>query len=117
MEKYIFKASGYIYSSPALTGNTAYFGDFSGKLYALDLKSQGKNFKEYHTSGRIKNKNLLKKEGSFNINEFTKDKDMSIYQTNVELMDRMYELGPILSSPVVKDGVIYLAALMEPYMP
>lgn len=44
------------------------------------------------------------------MNQFTKNKDMSLYQSHVELMNQMYKLGPILSSPVVKDGVIYFGS-------
>lgn len=109
-EHYRFKATGYVYSSPALVENTAYFGDFSGKMFALDLNSEGKVYEEYHTSSRKKRNDYLNNEGGFNTNDFTKDKDMSQYQSNVELMERMHALGPIVSSPVVKDGVIYFGS-------
>lgn len=110
-EKFRFKTNGYVYSSPALVGNTAFFGDFSGKLFALDLKSEGKSFNEYHTLGRKKNgAQYLNQDDNFNFDSIRKNKDMSYYVANVEIMNHMYALGPIVSSPVIKDGVIYFGS-------
>jgi outer membrane protein assembly factor BamB len=63
-EKYRMKANGYLYSSPAIAGNTAYFGDFTGKLFALDLNSGGKSWQEFATDGRKANAaTILNKKG------------------------------------------------------
>src|SRR5450755_928280 len=54
-EKFRFKTNGYVYGSPAIAGSTAYFGDFTGKMYALDLNTAGKKWTAFSTDSRYKN--------------------------------------------------------------
>lgn len=37
-------------------------------------------------------------------------KDLSLYSTNVGVMNELYRLGSVLGSPVVADGVMYFAS-------
>lgn len=108
-EKYRFKANGYIYSSPAISGNTAYFGDFTGKLFALNLV-KGKPSGTFETGGRIENSKKLLNKGQLDFIYLIKSKDTAAYATSVAVMDLLYKLGPIVSSPAISNGVIYFGS-------
>jgi outer membrane protein assembly factor BamB len=109
-EKLRYKTNGYVYSSPAITGNTACFGDFSGSLCAVDLRD-GKLTGKFTTAGRGENAaTVLNPEGNVDFNYLAKGKDLSLYATSVAVMDKLYTLGPIVSSPSVNNGVIYFGS-------
>jgi eukaryotic-like serine/threonine-protein kinase len=55
IKKYRVKANGYVYSLPAIAGNTLFFGEFTGKMCALDLNSKGTIWNTFSTSGRTTN--------------------------------------------------------------
>ena len=109
-ELFKFKANGYVYSSPALAGNTAYFGDFSGNFFAVNTKSSAKEWSSFSTEGRklfaseILNNNLI---------DFTyasKESDLSFYDNNKMVMDQFYKLGPIVSSPFIANNTVYFGS-------
>ena len=109
-EKYQVKTSGYNYSSTAVAGNTAFYGDFTGKIYALDLKS-GKIVDEYETPGRKVNaEKILNREGVLDFKHLAAGKDPVFYQTAVDVMNELYKLGPIVSSPVIANGTIFFGS-------
>ncbi|MGZ3822758.1 MAG: beta-alanine-activating enzyme beta-propeller domain-containing protein, partial [Mucilaginibacter sp.] len=109
-EKMRYKTNGYIYSSPALIGNTAYFGDFTGGLYAVDIRT-GKLTGRFLTPPRAANaKNVLNQQGNIDFAYMTKGKDLAFYSTTVYGMDKLYTLGPIVSSPAINNGVIYFGS-------
>jgi outer membrane protein assembly factor BamB len=109
-EKIRYKTNGYVYSSPAIAGNTAYFGDFSGSLCAVDL-STGKLKDKFTTTGRAENAaKVLNPEGNVDFNYLAKGKDVSLYATSVEAMNKLYTLGSIVSSPAINNGVIYFGS-------
>jgi outer membrane protein assembly factor BamB len=110
-EKLRFKANGYIFSSPAIVGNTAFFGDFTGKMFALDISSGGKKYREFITDSRKKNAtSILNKDDKLDFQYAAAGKDMSIYNNIVDVMNRFYELGSIVSSPVLQNGMIYFGS-------
>jgi outer membrane protein assembly factor BamB len=108
-QKFSYKGNGYLYSSPALAGNTAYFGDFTGKLSAINLKS-GKLAGYFTTDGRNKNAGKLLNKDTLDYNYLSTGKDNELYITSVNVMDQLYALGPIVSSPVISNGVIYFGS-------
>ena len=109
-EKLRYKTNGYVYSSPAITGNTAYFGDFTGNLCAVDLNS-GKLTGQFNTPGKIANaKNVLNNEGNIDFNLLAKGEDLTLYATSVNAMNKLYTLGSIVSSPAINNGVIYFGS-------
>ena len=109
-EKIRYKTNGYVYSSPALSGKTAYFGDFSGNLCAVDINS-GKLMGKFETSGRLTNaKNLLDSAGNISFDLAAKGKDLAYYDSSVYGMDQLYKLGPIVSSPAISNGIIYFGS-------
>lgn len=110
-EKLRLKANGYIFSSPALAGSTAFFGDFTGKMFALDVSSGGKKWDEFITDSRSKNAaRVLNKDDRLDFQYAAREKDMSIYNNTVDVMNSFYELGSIVSSPVVDKDVIYFGS-------
>jgi outer membrane protein assembly factor BamB len=109
-EKLRYRANGYIYSSPAISGNTAYFGDFSGNLLAVNVQT-GKLSSTFSTAGRTQNAaDLLNLNGDIDFNHLAKGMDNSLYATSVTVMDKINTLGPIVSSPAIDNGVIYFGS-------
>ena len=101
-EKLSYKTHGYNYSSPAITDNTAYFGDFTGNLYSIDRRS-GRLTGTFSTPGRIANaKNVLNPQGNIDFTQMTKGKDLALYATTIFGMNKLYTLRPILSSPTIR---------------
>ena len=109
-EKYRMKANGYVYSSPAIAGGTVFFGDFSGKLFALDLNSNGKTWKEFYTAGRKTNAAILNPQGNVDFALQAGKEDLSLYATSVKVMNEFYKLGPIVSSPSISQNTIYFGS-------
>jgi outer membrane protein assembly factor BamB len=104
-----FIAGGYIFSSPALAGDLAYFGDHNGKLYAIDIKT-GKPAWEFQTEAAKKDPlKVLNPDGSLNQEAFSptfgdfEDMYIDIY--------RFISVGAILSSPAIDKGVIYFGSM------
>lgn len=110
-EKYKFKAHGYVYSSPAIVNQTAYFGDFTGTMYAIDLASEAQLWHSTKTSSSIKNgKKVLNVIGDLDFAYAAAGDDASMYATGVKVMNKFYSLGSIVSSPVIAKGVIYFGS-------
>lgn len=109
-EKFRFKANGYVFSSPAIAGNTAYFGDFTGNLFALDLGSGGKKSNTFSTQSRKKNSGTILDKDNLNFIYSAKGADLNFYENNVKVMQEFYKLGPIVSSPAVMDDALYFGS-------
>ncbi len=109
-EKFRLKTNGYVYSSPAIAGGKAYFGDFTGKMYALDLNSEGKNWTSFSTDSRKQNAGGILKNDTLSFDYAANGADLTSYAANKKVMDNFYTLGPIVSSSVVKDGVLYFGS-------
>lgn len=109
-EKYRFKANGYVYSSPAISGNTIYFGDFTGNFFALNLLSNGKEFNFVSTENRKKLAASVLKNDLIDFGYAAHNADISFYETNKKVMDRFYELGSIVSSPFISQGSVYFGS-------
>lgn len=109
-EKYCFKGNGYIYSSPAISGNTAYFGDFSGNFFALNLLSNGKESAFVSTENRKKYAPEILNNNHLDFGYASKQADLSVYAENLKVMDEFYKLGPIVSSPFINNNTIYFGS-------
>ena len=106
-EKYRFKGNGYVYSSPAIAGNTIYFGDFSGNFFDLNLLSDGKESNTIPTENRNKYAPTILNNNHLDFGFVAKQADLSIYAENKKIMDEFYKLGPIVSSPFISNNVIF----------
>jgi outer membrane protein assembly factor BamB len=109
-EKYRLKMNGYVFGTPAVTGGTAYIGDFTGNLYALDLASKGRRWNRFSTESRKQHAELVLKNDTLDFKYAAKGGDLSFYSVNKKVMDDFYSLGSIVSSPVVKDDIIYFGS-------
>lgn len=109
-EKFRTKTHGYNYSSAAIAGSVAFYGDFTGKLYALDI-NEGKVVDQFETPGRKEFASaVLNKDGILDFKHLAAGKDPTLYQTGVDVMKELYKLGPIVSSPVVLGNTVYFGS-------
>jgi outer membrane protein assembly factor BamB len=106
-EKFKAQADGYVYSSPSIAGHTAYFGDFSGQLFAVDLNENGKISDKFITDSRRRNAGEVLLKDKIDFAHAANGLDLSLYSSTIIGMNKLYSLGPILSSPVIYQGVIY----------
>ena len=110
-EKYRFQTRGYVYSSPSLAGGRAYFGDFTGVFYAIDLASGGKDADRYTLEASHQKAGLLlNKEGKLDFAYTAAGMDPVLYSTNKAVMNKFYEMGPIVSTPAIAGGVVYFGS-------
>jgi eukaryotic-like serine/threonine-protein kinase len=110
-KKYSMKAKGYLYSSPALTRRTAYFGDFTGNFYALDLRSEGKKWQTFATESRKLNAaSVLNPKGELDFAFTGAQNDMSLYTSSIKVMNEFYKLGSIISSPAIYGNTVYFGS-------
>jgi eukaryotic-like serine/threonine-protein kinase len=110
-KKWTMKVAGYLYSSPAIAGETAYFGDFTGNIYALDLNSAGKKYQTFSTDSRKANAaRILNQKGELDFSFTAGVQDLSIYESSVDVMNEFYHLAPIVSSPSVSGNTVYFGS-------
>lgn len=109
-EKYRFKVNGYVYSSPAIAGNTIYFGDFTGNFFSLDLLSNGKISHFVSTDNRKQFAASTLKNDLLDFGYAGQNDDLSFYTNNKKVMDRFYQLGSIVSSPFISNNTIYFGS-------
>lgn len=109
-EKYRVKTSGYVYDSPAIAGNTIYFGDFTGNFFSLDLLSNGKKFNVVSTENRKQFASHTLKNDLLDFNYAGHDADLSLYDNSKKVMDEFYKLGAIVSSPFISNNTIYFGS-------
>lgn len=109
-EKWQFKTNGYAYSSPAVAGGALVFGDFTGKLYVLNIASKGKKYLFYATPERASYATEVLKNDTLNFAAAAHGADLYQYKTNVDVMNSFYKLGSIVSSPAVQDDTVFFGA-------
>lgn len=110
VEKYRFKANGYVYSSPAIAGNTAYFGDFTGNFFSLDLLSNGKKSNFVSTENRKQFAASTLKNDNLDFGFAAQNEDLYVYDNNKKVMDQFYKLGSIVSSPFINNNTIFFGS-------
>lgn len=109
-ERYRFRTSGYVYSSPAIAGNTIYFGDFTGNFFSLDMLSSGKISKFISTDARKKHASEILNNDNLDFTYAAKGSDLSQYKDSKKVMDEFYKLGPIVSSPFISNNTVYFGS-------
>lgn len=110
VEKYRFKTNGYVYSSPAIAGNTIYFGDFTGNFFSLNLLSNGKESHFISTDKRKQFASSTLKNDLLDFGYTAQNEDLSIYENNKKVMDQFYQLGSIVSSPYINNNTIFFGS-------
>ncbi|PJJ09605.1 outer membrane protein assembly factor BamB [Flavobacterium sp. 1] len=109
-ELFRFKANGYVYSSPAIVGDTVYFGDFTGNFFAVNTKSLGKEWNSFSTENRKLFASEILNNNFIDFSYAAKGADLSFYDINKTVMDRFYKLGSIVSSPFVANNTVYFGS-------
>ncbi|MCV9928941.1 PQQ-binding-like beta-propeller repeat protein [Flavobacterium sp. LS1R49] len=109
-ELYRFRTSGYVYSTPAISGNTIYFGDFTGNFFSLDMLSLGKISNLISTDGRKKHAAKVLKNDKLDFTYASHNSDLSQYKENKKVMNEFYKLGPIVSSPYISNNTVYFGS-------
>ena len=98
----------YAYSSPSIAAGMVYVGTCGGALFAYDALS-GELEWEFQTEGsKLDPHDILSDEGTWNIgnlfaSEYTHDNAMAT-------VEKFLDLGAFLSSPVIRDGVLYIGS-------
>ena len=106
--RFNFDTKAYVFSSPALAGNTAYLGSHNGKLYAIDATSGSLRWAFQTEASKTDTMKLLNPDGSLNQDSFPpvfgdfQDMYIDFY--------RFTTIGAIFSSPAVVDGVVYFGS-------
>jgi outer membrane protein assembly factor BamB len=108
-EKWRAPLNGYVFSSPLLYGDHLFVGDYTGSLYALSLKD-GSVISQFATASKTKFADTILNHGKLDFMMLAAGKDASQYSSVVYVMDELYKLGPIVSSPVVRDKTVYVGS-------
>jgi outer membrane protein assembly factor BamB len=103
-----FDARAYVFSSPALAGDLAYFGSHNGRLYAVDTRS-GVLAREFRTEASKRDPmKLLDADGRLVPESFAPV--FGDFQDMYIDFFRFVSVGAILGSPAIDDGVVYVGS-------
>lgn len=101
-------ARAFVFSSPALAGELAYFGSHNGRVYAVDAKT-GRLAWEWQTeASRANALQLLQPDGRLNREAFTPV--FGDFQDMYVDFSRYVSLGAIFGSPTIDRGVLYVGS-------
>jgi len=96
------------FASPSIAGTTVYQGVFNGTMVALDVNTGAINW-TFATDAAKQNKyGLLKADYTIDLEKY--DELMKKHTGKLKPIDVGLSLGAILSSPVIKDKVIYFGS-------
>jgi outer membrane protein assembly factor BamB len=109
-EDFRFKTNGYVFGTVAIAGSTAYVGDFTGKMFSVDLDSKGRRWDAFATESRKLHAASVLKDDTLNFSYAARGADLYQYAANVQVMNDFYTLGPIVSSPAVANNLLYFGS-------
>jgi outer membrane protein assembly factor BamB len=106
--------NAYGFSSPAVAGGHAYFGSFDGVLHDADLRARKMNG-EFRVQASLQHKELLTADGHLNTNVIfgpmgPDGNPNNSIDASIVGIDRLLQLGSILSSPAIANGVVYVGS-------
>ncbi len=109
-----FPYKAYGFSSPAIAAGHAYFGTFDGAVYDADLISHKLNG-EFRVEASRAHKELLTEDGHLNTNAIfgpmgPDGNPNNTIDASIVGIDRLLQLGSILSSPAVANGIVYVGS-------
>jgi len=96
-----------MFSSPAIAENMLYIGTHEGKLVAVDLTSQQIAWSSQTDGSRQNGSTYTKADGT---PKYEAAFDDNCYDDIVVGVQRMMQVGAVLSSPVVANQVIYFGS-------
>ncbi|MBC9911753.1 PQQ-binding-like beta-propeller repeat protein [Chitinophaga varians] len=101
------KGGGYVFSAPALSGAALCYGDFTGRLFLMNTNNP-QQIDSFDTPGR---KQLaaqhLDSTGRIRFRHLAAGADPALFSTTVAVMNKLYELEPFATAPVMEDNKIY----------
>ena len=111
---YRISTNSYTFSSPAIDSNMAYISSANGRLYGINLNKQQIGW-EFRTLGSLKDTlKIYNEDGTMNVDRLklmAKENSVSDYESLVRFYQKMFiSQGAILSSPVIKNRVIYFGS-------
>jgi eukaryotic-like serine/threonine-protein kinase len=106
-ERFTVSQGAFSFSSPSIAQNTAYFGAFDGRLYAVDTLS-GKILGTFTTDASLQGlPPHLDSTGALRIADFSEDDTLD---GTIVALRRIMSLGSIVGSPVIVDGVLFVGS-------
>jgi outer membrane protein assembly factor BamB len=107
--KWKTKLHGYVYSTPFIDKAHLFVGDFTGELYMVNA-GDGKIESSFLTASKKMDGPQKLNKGDLDFAKLAEGKDMAQYTTTKFVMDELYNLGAIVSSPVVENDMLYFGA-------
>ena len=108
--KWNFDAKAYVFSSPAIAGDLAYFGSHNGRLYAVNVKT-GTLVWEFETDAAKKDPfKVLKADGSLN-QEVLYAPVFGDFEDMYLALFKFMSIGGIVSSPALDKGKVYFGSM------
>lgn len=104
-----YKTGIYTFSSPSVSGNTAYIGAMNGKLYAFDTNTGFPKW-IFSTDASL-NSLYLTKTGDYNNENLNDIFEFGMCWEMTKIIEQIVSsAGSILSSPFINNGIIYFAS-------
>lgn len=106
--------NAYSFSSPTIAGRHAYFGSFDGCVFDVDLEAHQYN-SHFCVKAHQNRRDLLTEEGHLKTEVIfgplgPDGKLNNTIDASIIGIDRLLQLGSILSSPTVENGVVYFGS-------
>ncbi|WP_343743994.1 PQQ-binding-like beta-propeller repeat protein [Chitinophaga sp.] len=101
------KGGGYVFGAPALSGTALCYGDFTGRLFLVN-RDHPQQIDSFDTPGR---KQLaaqhLDSAGRIRFRHLAAGADPALFSTTVAVMDKLYQLEPFATTPVIENNIVY----------
>lgn len=107
--RWVFDAKAYIFSSPALAGDLAIFGNFNGRLYAVNTASGALAWEFQTEAAKLDHMKVLNPDGKLNQDAFAPV--FGDFQDMYVDFYRYVSIGAIVASPLVDQGVVYIGSM------
>lgn len=101
--------SWYFFASPAVAANILYAANWDGKLSAVDLTTRQVAWVFQTDSSRANLAKHTKPDGSMSFRKGMAE--AGFYDGLVVAIDRIFEMGSFLSSPVIAGNVLYIGSM------
>ncbi|WP_212005928.1 PQQ-binding-like beta-propeller repeat protein [Chitinophaga sp. HK235] len=104
------KGGGYIFGAPVVSGNTLSYGDFTGRLFLINTNNW-QQVDHFDTPGRNQYAATnLDSLGRIRFRRLAAGANPNLYTTTLTVMDKLYQLAPFVTAPLIDGDTIYAAA-------
>lgn len=105
-----FKANGYLFSTPATAGDLLFLADFTGQLYQVSIATASEQGSSFKTRAHLLNGEAVLANGRLDFVHAARGRPLNMYQTNLDIMNTYHSLGAFVSSPVIRDSILYIGS-------